>query len=168
LGGNTILTLCGNGSVPAYCGLIAFAGNPGNATTAGSPGLSAVITNQTLNQAHMFEHGFDLTMTYQTPISDFVSDWEGDLSFRLLMTYLTSAGSQNLNAPLIISSGYSTNPTSQTIATLGYDNGPLYVGLTFRYIPDLLSPQIVAGTANSPRAQDIRTVSSRLYNNLSK
>jgi iron complex outermembrane recepter protein len=166
LGGTTILSLCGNGSVPAYCKLITFSGNPGNATTTGSSGLSAVVVNETLNQAQMFQHGFDVNMSYQSPLDTFVDGWEGDISFRLVMEYLFSAGSQNTNAPLIIASGYVTDPKYQTVATVGYDRGPFYIGVTFRYIPDTLAPQLVAGTPNSAATQDITSVSSRLYNNL--
>lgn len=47
-----------------------------------------ILTNINLNTLKL--RGFDAELRYQTPLSRFRSSWSGDLSFRLLATYIKS------------------------------------------------------------------------------
>jgi len=95
-----------------------------------------VITSP-INAAQQNQSGIDLEMRYQTPLSDFISGWGGNVFADLYVTRLLKEETKSTaNLPYRRDLGYASGdiffPRWKGSMTAGYRNGPYTVQLTER------------------------------------
>jgi len=88
-------------------------------------------TDKPLNLSTIRQAGIDFETSYATHLSRFVSNWSGDLSIRMLGTYLTKFEQQNTPVSSAVDyRGMAENPTFRGTVSADYSNGPATVGMT--------------------------------------
>ena len=133
LGGQVIINGCFKGD-QTLCALLRRA-----PTVNGVIGQILEVTNPYLNAGALEARGLDFESSYTFPTADLVSTWGGNLSFRLLLSYLDrqvttvpgAAGDIVINRAGDITMNM---PQVRGSLTATYSNGPLYLTAQERYI----------------------------------
>ncbi|MCR5877215.1 TonB-dependent receptor domain-containing protein [Phenylobacterium sp. J367] len=81
--------------------------------------------------------GFDFEGSYSLPLDSFQDTWGGDLTFRVVATYvdrlLTSTGETTVDTAGQLQGGFAT-PHWRGVGTIMYANGPLNLRALFNYV----------------------------------
>jgi iron complex outermembrane recepter protein len=137
LGVQNIVNLCYQGQ-QALCNRITF-GTPGDFATI------QTVNNTAVNLGNYETRGVDFEATYRLPLADLSSGLHGDLSFRLLTSWLYNMtidpglGTAPINyagqsGPTAAFGGFNTSPKWQSNFFMTYAGGPLTTTLQVRFI----------------------------------
>jgi len=182
LGVQNIVNLCFAGQ-QAFCDRIVF-GTPGNF------GTIRTVNNTAVNLGQFETRGVDFEATYRLPLADLSNSLHGDLSFRLLTSWLynmtidNGLGSRPVNSagqsgPTAAFGGFNTSPKWQSNFFVTYGSGPLTTTLQVRYIGkgtfesitafggSPIAPGDPGYSTTNPNSISNNSVSSATYLNLS-
>jgi outer membrane receptor protein involved in Fe transport len=137
LGVQNIVNLCFAGQ-QAFCNRIDF-GKPGDY------GTITTINNTALNLGRYDTRGVDFEATYRLPLPELSASLQGNLSFRLLTSWLynmtidAGLGAAPVDyagqsGPTAAFGGFNTTPKWQSNFFVTYGNGPLTTTLQVRYV----------------------------------
>lgn len=128
LGPQSILDRCFGGATE-LCSLI----------TRNSAGVITDLNTFYLNLASRHARGVDMELSYATPLSRIADSWTGNLSARVLATYVDTLSTSDgvVTTERAGEVGEAVNgdmPHWRFTTNVAYDNGPLNLSLTGRYV----------------------------------
>lgn len=136
--------------IPAACSAITLA-TPGTL-------VGAVVRTSGINLQSLSTSGYDFEVSYQQPVSNFVSSWEGDLTLRLVgarttqyETVLAGAVTDSLNM-------LGNALEWRWLATAGYTLGPSRTTFSLRYVGPAVYNNLPVGNPQSVDQNDIDDV----------
>jgi iron complex outermembrane receptor protein len=92
------------------------------------------VLNSSLNQAKVFQSGFDIETSYRMPLSNFAETLNGTIEFRGLATVMTANRSKaNVSTATANNLDVGTNARISGSIEANYANGPLTVRVSQRY-----------------------------------
>jgi outer membrane receptor protein involved in Fe transport len=182
LGVQNIVSLCAQGQ-QALCDRITF-GTPGDF------GTITTVNNTAVNLGRYETRGVDFEVMYRLPLQDLSNSVHGDLSFRLLTSWLynmtidTGQGNPPVDyagqtGPTAAFGGFNTSPRWQSNFFVTYGNGPFTGTLQVRYIAhgifEAVTPLVQTPVApgdpgystTNPNSINTNSVASATYLNLS-
>jgi outer membrane receptor protein involved in Fe transport len=166
---NNIALVAGSDVVASCYGAAGYPATPANCAlisrdTSGGPGVIGAILNVRStynNQAYQKDAGMDIELGYRFPLNRYFGGVPGNLSLRVLGTYLDELTTNNFRAS-IDNAGTVGLPHWRWTASSTYTNGPLTVYLQGRFTEDTV-------ISANPLATDvgINNIPSRFYLNTS-
>jgi outer membrane receptor protein involved in Fe transport len=85
------------------------------------------------NLSKIYQTGVDFESSYSLPLDRLRSSWNGDLDFRLLLTYMPTVNTKlDAKSATVRSGGYYGNPKLRGNFTVDYRNGPFHLGAQAR------------------------------------